>query len=743
MKKDNYLKINDLVTFSFLNPELVRVKDDFDNKKGVFSDSLSVDAQEGNGLKVRIAATHAGVVTRNNMFYLPDKLKKGAATFTKDYNKPVLLHHDEHRDPIGRVIDSFYIDTSRFIKDNYTDVTIKDSSGHELNVTDKVLQNFCDGTMPFGMQVELIRNLFSQPVKDGRSPLDNKSYEGLGHVQIIADITDADAVQKFLDGRYLTGSVGATTDKAICSICKQDWIGDAGPCEHEPGNVYDDMKMILIAGDFFYDEYSVANTPADRHSKVLELYYNGNVKNIEIKNEYAGDVHEICLEFPQYDSISEEESRSMSKKKEVEKVQDSVEGKKPLEVEEDVKDDISPEGKKNEEEKPESVEDFFDRLATVEKVTVEDADKLYDLSWEGMDDKVVEDFKLSPEQRVKLAKSSFCSPEDRTFPVNDEVHYRIALKLLDLYKGPGDKEKIKKSIDRKAKAKGWVKKVKKSKDGLEHALMLHMVTNVMEENMWTKSYLERDGKEPILAEEEVKSLGAILKRLAGMVGKDNFAKAISVEDGQELKDVVKVFQDVDLLEEIISLEDVLGNVRDEFEESKDTRDALREEYDLLQGEVDSLRDELIDEKKKLRDAKIDKLDFFVSLKDGVPKEDEDRVATFQELTDEAVDAKLEELTNEVDINKIADKLSDGMSRTPEGSVEDPTAGSNIHKKILDGDILQKKFEQMQSTYLSLSFKSKAKAERWLNSQLVDMVNKGELPEEIVKEIKENILTANV
>jgi len=729
-----------------MNPELVRVKDDFDNKKGVFLDSIT--DQDVKGLKVRIAATHAGIVTRNNMFYLPDKLKKGASTFTRDYNKPVLLHHDEHRDPIGRVIDSFYVDTSRFIRDNYSNVTIKDGSGHELNVTDEVIQSFCDGTMPFGMQVELIRNLFSRSVKDGSSPLDNKSYEGLGHVQIIANITDEDAIQKFLDGRYLTGSVGATTDKAICSVCKQDWIED-GPCEHEPGNIYDDMKMVLIAGNFSYDEYSVANTPADRHSKVLELYYNGNVKNIEIKNEYVGDTHEICLEFPQYDSMSEEESHSMSKKKEVEKVQDSTKKKEQLEVEEAAKakgdtstsDDKNVQDSESEEEKPESVEDFFKRLETVESLTEEDVEKLYDLSWEGADEELVKDAKLSTAKRKKLSKSTFCGP-DRSFPVNDSAHYTAALRLLDRYNGPGDKKAIKASIMRKGRAMGCVKKNKKAKDGLEHARMLHMVTNVMEEHMWAKTYLEKDGKEPMLAEEEVKSLGSILKRLAGMVGKDNFAKSISVDESQELKDVVKVFQDADLLEEIISLEDSLGDIREEFEEAKDTRDALREEYDLLQGEVDSLRDELIDEKKRLRDSKIDKLDFFVALKDGVAKEDEDRMVKFQELTDEAVDAKLEELTKEVDINKIADKLSDGTSRTPEGSVGDPTAGGT-RKKVLDGEALQSKFEKMQSTYLSMAFKSKVDAEHWLNSQLVDMLNKGELPEEIIKEIKENILKANV
>jgi hypothetical protein len=138
-KIENYLKINDLVTFDFLNPELIKIKDDFDNKKGIFSDNY-----DAKGLKVRIAATHAGIVTRNNMFYLPNSLKKGASTFLQDYYKPVLLHHDEKKDAIGRVIDSFYVDTSKMIRDSFQGTSIKDTSGKELKVTDELIRDFCN-----------------------------------------------------------------------------------------------------------------------------------------------------------------------------------------------------------------------------------------------------------------------------------------------------------------------------------------------------------------------------------------------------------------------------------------------------------------------------------------------------------------------------------------------------------------------------------------------------------------------
>jgi len=270
--QDNYLKINDLVNFSFLNPELVQIKDDFDNKRGHFKAAQSVThgtptkQPPEKGLNVRIAATHAGIITRNNMFYLPDKLRKGAPTFLQDFGKPVLKHHDEKSDAIGRVVDAFYVDTSGVIKDQYKDLSVTDSTGNVFSLSDeKNLKDFCEGRMPFSMQVEIVRDLFNARVIDGHSLLEDTGYKGLGHVQIVCNITDEDAIAKFIDGRYLTGSVGARTNRAVCSICKQDWIKD-GECEHIPGAEYDGVKMVLIAGDFFYDEYSIANNPADRHS---------------------------------------------------------------------------------------------------------------------------------------------------------------------------------------------------------------------------------------------------------------------------------------------------------------------------------------------------------------------------------------------------------------------------------------------------------------------------------------------
>ena len=99
--------------------------------------------------------------------------------------------------------------------------------------------------------------------------------------------------------------MGATTNKAVCSICKSDWT-DSGPCDHKPGALYDSAKCFIIAGELVYDEYSFVNVPADKQSKVLELNYNGLRNSVEIANDYEGQLYEVKLEFPQYDSKDKE-----------------------------------------------------------------------------------------------------------------------------------------------------------------------------------------------------------------------------------------------------------------------------------------------------------------------------------------------------------------------------------------------------------------------------------------------------
>ena len=267
-------------------------------------------------LMVKIAATHSGIITRNNGFYMPDKMRDGAVTFLQNYEKPVLLHHNSYNgDPVGRVKSAAYIDTSRGI--------IK----QDKNNDDKgYLRDFIDATVSFDTKVSLIDRL----VKDGI--LDDPSYEGVGYIELITAITDQDAILKISDNRYLTVSIGAETDAAICSICKSDWAEDGEMCEHRPGEIYDGKKAFLIAGSLEYDEVSFVSSPADPHAKVIQIS-NGNimdsrsiaVADSDINNTASFDMY-LEKDNKQYylvrDSLSEifkpqikkEDSKPMKKK---------------------------------------------------------------------------------------------------------------------------------------------------------------------------------------------------------------------------------------------------------------------------------------------------------------------------------------------------------------------------------------------------------------------------------------------
>src|SRR5690606_14937308 len=95
----------------------------------------------------------------------------------------------------------------------------------------------------------------------------------------------------------LTSSVGASTDRAVCSVCKEDWtVSDF--CGHRPGQTYDGVDGYIIAGKFEYEELSMVNKPADRQAKVLSLSFNNSVNDQVIDNSTTSSrINEIQLEF--------------------------------------------------------------------------------------------------------------------------------------------------------------------------------------------------------------------------------------------------------------------------------------------------------------------------------------------------------------------------------------------------------------------------------------------------------------
>lgn len=164
----------------------------------------------------RIEAIHAGT-TRNYNRYLSEKLKgdasirSGVYSWMLPYPKPVIYNHDINTESTGRVYSAAY----------------------------------------------------SQFTRAGR--------EG---IIVVPKITDPVAIQKVLDGRLLTVSIGATTDAAVCSVCGTDILQD-GWCGHEKGEQYDGITTEWIAGNLFFDELSWVNVPADSDAMVVDTGHIG------------------------------------------------------------------------------------------------------------------------------------------------------------------------------------------------------------------------------------------------------------------------------------------------------------------------------------------------------------------------------------------------------------------------------------------------------------------------------------
>ena len=734
MSNQNYLKIKDLVTFSLIDQNLITIRDDFhspsdlegkqntnkDNLGGLFALHPSNPLRQG--LQVKIAATHAGIITRNNGFYLPDNMRKGAASFVDEYPKPVLLHHEDHKDPVGRIVASNYRDTSSSTIGRYDGLVVKNKEGDPIGtITDTLIKDFVGDRMPFGMQVDVVSSMFRD------SLLSDSSYQGLGFIELTANITDKSAVEKLLDGRYITGSVGATTDKAVCSVCKSDWTKD-GRCDHKPGALYDSAKCFIIAGELVYDEYSFVNVPADKHSKVLELNYNGLQDQIEFADDYKGRLYEVKLEFPQYNSkdkekitVSEQlsvdikdsatvdpqtETRATEEEEAV-TIEDGSVAIQDAAGESEVADNLSDvsEPVESSQETIEfadgSFEDLTAKILDGTKLTVDDEEKLYDYLWQEVEASIsdgelpeeVKDAKLSAEQRKKLAKSTFGGP-NRSFPVPDCAHAIAARRLMDQYNGPGDKSAILACVDRKAKALGcgtakdMVKKDSVQSDQVSKADVINQLNQVFEkENFKIDDSIE-------FLNEDKDTLKGLIGKISDTVGAEVLQDFFNEEDMDIISDSEK-----QLMQEIEKLENVVGELRDQL-------GAIRKEYNALFQDMESLQDARIEDLSNLRKLKENHLSMLMNLEERKVEERD-----FTQFNDSSLDSELGRIIGTVNLEKITDKLTDGLTRVPTETVEDPVGIQPTEEFSLSVEDLAK----IEEHYMTLRIgKGEAVAEAYLS-----------------------------
>lgn len=182
--------------------------DDTIEKLKESNQSFKLTESEGGTTERKLLVTVEGIhtgMTKNKTFYPGNTLNESIPSWTTPHYKPVLKNHNEYSEPLGRIVHSEYVEST--LTDKYT-------------------------------------------------------------VRLKLEITDADAIEKVIDGRYLTLSVGGSANKVVCSVCAKDLVTE-GYCGHMRGRKYEGKEAYWTIAQYTGDEISFVNMPADVHAQVI------------------------------------------------------------------------------------------------------------------------------------------------------------------------------------------------------------------------------------------------------------------------------------------------------------------------------------------------------------------------------------------------------------------------------------------------------------------------------------------
>lgn len=210
-------------------------------------DQLLQQGPSPRGLNVTMRVSSSGKKV-NGRIYRPSAHRAGRETWLNPYPKPLIKNHDKTTEPLGRFQRVAY--------------DFDSSAGHFFNDPRELTALI--RTLDTGSPTEIYDAL------DSAGVLHDSKWPGVGGLNGVVSVYDEDAVEKFLDGRYLTFSAGQRTDSFMCGLCGDDWVlGDI--CEHRPGEIYDGKPVVFITGRLVGEELSILNNPADAMSRVLSI----------------------------------------------------------------------------------------------------------------------------------------------------------------------------------------------------------------------------------------------------------------------------------------------------------------------------------------------------------------------------------------------------------------------------------------------------------------------------------------
>jgi hypothetical protein len=145
----------------------------------------------------------------------------------------------------------------------------------------------------------------------------DKEEDGSAFVRLQVAITDPVAIQKVLDKRYLTGSVGGRAGKAVCSITGEDLAAESSDgkpklAKFKRGQVYKGKLAFVDMQDISFKEYSFVNQPADSKSGVRKSS-KGDVKVENSTDDWVAKSSAFVLSMNEEDIYSVEEHKSILK----------------------------------------------------------------------------------------------------------------------------------------------------------------------------------------------------------------------------------------------------------------------------------------------------------------------------------------------------------------------------------------------------------------------------------------------
>lgn len=626
-----------------------------EEQKAIMADSFG-DTPSGKGLFVYMEATHSAIGNRNNRFYLPSKMQSGADTFLgkKGKTAPILKHHGGgmmggDQDPVGKVRSVEYVPT--------IPETLNDSEEVDL---------LTDNSVPLRKQVRAARRFLRNDFV-----LDSE-WAGLGYIKLGTEILDPKAIQQVKDGLFDSVSVSFGTNHAFCSICGSDWAsGDDGPCEHRPGEVYEDEdsgteeKAFLIPGDMKFRECSLVNFDADPHTAISIASNMGDAEDVQtFSDDAVYDIRNISWE------IKDSEGRTNMKKIDVQNgdpIELSDAEETVFELLKSKREDgdeaklagyaktISAlkgeDGKYTEQEDAELDEETY-ILYALEDLETEgeeiNADEVYSEMEKELSDMLekkeitqeeFDDAKLSTEQRKKLSKSTFCGP-DRSFPVPDCAHVTAARRLIGRYKGPGSKTAILACVSRKAKALGC----------------------------------DSAPQEPVVEPQNNDDAPKTIKDMSDEEIQKMFHDAEAELIGRKLTVKRECSECASHAEKAKEAEVEAKKASDELETANSTLTILRDELRSEFANYKVVVDDSVQVRTELADARVE----LAAIKAVLAKKEESLDKAKETIQNaEDFDKQIEVYNDGVDLSEIFGKMNDGMvNDDPDGTVDSPVVNND-------------------------------------------------------------------